>query len=54
MIIMEKEYCEDSLLDLQEDVFTVINELVQKGSIDENNEGFTEGRYTVQIVYKED
>lgn len=54
MIIFEREYDDENLFDLQEDLFTEINRLVSGGSLEQDEEGFITGRYIIQVVYKND
>ena len=54
MIIFEKEYYAETLVDVQEDLFYEINKLVRedKLGLDENHQ--LQGAYLVQMVYKND
>ena len=54
MILFNREYDDENLVDLQEDLFSEINRLVSEGSLEQDEEGFITGKYIVQVVYKND
>ena len=54
MIIFEKEYDDESLIDLQEDVYNLIIKLIDNGTLEQGEDFFVPGKYLVQVVYKND
>lgn len=54
MIIFEKEYYDESLSDLQEDLYTQVNKLVDDGTLEQDENFFTGGKYIVQVVWKDE
>ena len=54
MIIFEKEYTVEGLCDLQDNLFTQINDLVGKEVIEVDEYFIAKGRFIVQVVWKND
>lgn len=50
MIIFEKEYDEETLLDIQDDIFDAVN----KASLPEDEYGFRKGTFTVRVVWEDE
>lgn len=54
MIVFEKEYNDESLRDLQEDLYTQVNKLVDEGKLEQDENFFIGGTYIVQVVWKDE
>lgn len=54
MIIFEEEYDDESVGNLQEDLFLKINKLIDEGKLEQDEEFFVQGKYIVQVVFKDE
>lgn len=54
MIIFEKEYDDESLRYLQEDVYDQVIKCIDDSTLEQDEIGFVLGKYIVQVVWKDE